>query len=58
MRAAWWAPGTEGSLSNELMRSLQAQHGGARRRWRGVDLQGEQAPEGLEFFNSFLEIDC
>ena len=58
MRAARWAPGTEGSLSNELMRSLQAQHGGAQRRRRRVDLQGEQAPEGLGFFNSFLEIDC
>ena len=49
MRAARWAPGTEGSLSNELMRSLQAQHGGAQRRRRRVDLQGEQAPEGLGF---------
>jgi len=58
MRAARWAPGKEGSLSNELMRSLQAQHGGAQRRRRRVDLQGEQAPEGLGFLNSFLEIDC
>ena len=48
MRAARWAPGKEGSLSNELMRRL-AQHGGAQRRRRRVDLQGEQAPEGVGF---------
>ena len=50
--------GSTSRLSEELMGSLQAQYGGARRRRRRVDLPvGYKPLRGLTFLNSFLEID-